>query len=682
MVVFPLVNRLSDPLHSWIAYAIPDNFARKLGEIDGIRVWDPLFMFQTDSSGWHMHSDSILLVHSNRWEWDAAVGGTYSVAGDSITIQLRIIWVTGTRQPVGMDLQRTAHLKECPSLCTALLLQTCSLLHLELTHDDSVRIEKPSRVLPDAFYTYCAGYGFEMNRRYAEALTAYNRAVQIDPDFTLAWCRMGLIYSQTGKMREAVTILKRVMKNRTRTPQASAMAAEFAVDELDAAEAFRFIDKSRSGLEKSAEGLTVIGRQYLYAGEYQRAIASFRRAIAWGTVNLDAEFLLGVAYLMSAEYLVATDLFNRLISIRPDYLRYHVLLGAVYRKSGRLMESLSVLEVARKKEPDNTTVLIEMAHTCFELGWYRKAGQLLEQALQLKPDQNDILVDLGIVYWHEKRFADAQMFFKKAGNQVDGAMASFVNTGNISLYSGNVKAAIAAYRKADRSGEKNPAIQYNLAMAYLAAGNVKKAAHYLDELLMQTPGRIDLLLQRARLAQKLGKDEDAEVAFHRVLENDPYDDNAVEGLVRLLLSHGRYEEAVYRIESYLEAKPARADFMLLLADAYLAQGWYEVAITRYRRIVKDFPDYGAGYLGVGRCMYAMIMDKKTGFVDEALYALKQASSIIPGNPQPYILMGDLYMEVKGYRDMAVEQWRKALTLSSNAQEKRGISRKIDNAERR
>ena len=63
MVIFPLVDKSGDPLYSWIANVIPENFTRKLGAIEGVRVWDPIFMFQTDSSGWHMRSDSLLDIH-------------------------------------------------------------------------------------------------------------------------------------------------------------------------------------------------------------------------------------------------------------------------------------------------------------------------------------------------------------------------------------------------------------------------------------------------------------------------------------------------------------------------------------------------------------------------------------------------------------------------------------------
>jgi tetratricopeptide (TPR) repeat protein len=300
----------------------------------------------------------------------------------------------------------------------------------------------------------------------------------------------------------------------------------------------------------------------------------------------------------------------------------------------------------------------------------------------LKPDQNEILIDLGIVYWHEKRVGDAEKCFRLASREEKGKPAVMINYGNMYFIGGDLGKAIAAYRTAGRLGNRNPEVLYNLALAYMKKGNKKAAARYLDELLQLTPGRIDLLIIRAELAQMLGKNDDAEMAYHRILENDAFHDMAVEGLVKLLIGEKKFEEAIYRIESYLEVKPARGDFMILLGDVYRAQGWYEVAMVKYEIVTQTFPDYAAGYLGVGRCMYEMVRYKESKQYDATLFALKQAGSKAPGNPEPDDMMGDIYMYYHGYRDMAIEHWKKALAKTTDASAKKKIIQKINDSGKR
>jgi Tfp pilus assembly protein PilF len=65
-----------------------------------------------------------------------------------------------------------------------------------------------------------------------------------------------------------------------------------------------------------------------------------------------------------------------------------------------------------------------------------------------------------------------------------------------------------------------------------------------------------------------------------------------------------------------------------------------------------------------------------------LYALKQAGNHAPNDPEPHLLMGEIYLDYKGFRDLAIEQWRIALRKTAADGEKRRIEQKITAAGRR
>lgn len=682
LVVFPLSSRGAGERFAWISYVIPEYFSRKLGTLEGIRVWDPQFLLSVDSSGWQLQSDSLLLHHQKRWQWDAAVGGSYAVDNDSVDITLEVVQISATSKPLRVSLQQRASMQECGRLCSSLIVATATVLHIKLSPADSLRITAVTDVLPAAYHTYCSGYGFELQGRYEQALTAYSRAVELDPSYTLARCRLGKIYQLSKSNTSAKKKCAECMVSRKQSAATSVFAADFAVELLSIADARKYINAMREELEETSAGLAVIGKLYLAAGEYQRAIAILTRAVAWGPADLDVEFLLGIGYMRLGNYASALDVFIRLNSIRPDYPRFQVALGATYRSAGRLMESLTILEAAFRKHADNTSILIELAHTYFTLQWYRKAGQLLERANKLAPAQGEILVDLGVVYWHENQKSKAKKLFVKAAKQASSRQASLTNQGTIALLGGENDKAIAAYRKAEKAGVKNPTILYNLAVAYRNSGNIKRAAWYFDELLLLMPGRMDLLVERAEMAQQLGKEEDAESAYRGIIDIDRYNTKAIIGLVRILFARKAYEEAIDQIEKYFEYMPARSDLMVLLAEAYREQAWFEVSIVKYQEIIRNFPKYAGGYLGVARSMYDLIHVKGTKNYDEALYALKQASGYAPDNPEPYFLMGDIYQNYKGSREMAAEQWRSAVRKSGSIAEKRAMEQRIKQAMQR
>ena len=89
VAVFPLTDACRGEFTGWVGPALVDDLFRKLQSLDGMQVWDPLFLFQADSTGWEMQSPAAAKLHRNRWQWDVAVGGSYRVTGDAVNADLR-----------------------------------------------------------------------------------------------------------------------------------------------------------------------------------------------------------------------------------------------------------------------------------------------------------------------------------------------------------------------------------------------------------------------------------------------------------------------------------------------------------------------------------------------------------------------------------------------------------------
>ena len=679
IVTFPWINERSDSLHNWIAPAFSELFFRKLSGIDQLQVWDPVFLFQIDSASYKSNGDTLLLNHRNKWQWDVAIGGSYLVHDDSIHVRLHLQWITGKEEPVKMELEQSTSYQHLNALLSRLILSSISLVQYRLSESDSLRIMQTDKTSPEAFRTYLAGYAFEMSGNVDAAITAYSRSIEMEPRFGLALCRLARLHKYGSNLKQAKLHFSHALDAAADDPWVLAEFADFLVDLDMVSKAVSFIQSHRKILETTAQGLKVIGKLYLVEGEYQRAVAALTKAVAAGPSDLDVEFSLSMAYIAVGETALAVDILNRLIRCRPDHLRYHATLGAAFRKAGKLMESSRVLESALKIDEGNPVIMIDLAHTYQQLALYQKAIQLLQRAHEAHPQLDDILINLGVLYWLVDRKDDARKLFNEAAGKTLLRQSAHTNIGNLFFTEGNIGKAIRAYRRAASSGKKHPTVFYNLAQACLLKGKQKKASYYFDELLRLSPHRIDILLIQAAISKDRHRYQDAEQYYLKILDISPYHLHALRGLVDVLSFLRRYEEAVKPVERYLNHNPSSKECKVLLAQLYHQMGWTEVAIMKYQFLVRDFPDDPEGYLGVGRCTYDLIKSGKSEQYEQSIYNLKCASERDSLNHEPDLLIGEIYMAFKGFRDLAIEHWTKALNRTQDKLLRKELQLKIARA---
>lgn len=676
--LFPLTNEKSSSLNDWLRYAIPELCNIKLNSLSGINVLNPVSIFQIDSTEINIENDSLLIRHKNRWEWDVAVGGSFKISGDTLKTTIKVFWTPAKKENLRMELNYTSKVEDFDTVSTALVLNVLTLLKHKMNHGDTTLLRKEIFGDRNAFQTYALGLGFEMHGDYNSAVTAYHRAIDIDSDLALAWCRLSGLYSKNGKYDLALKGFQKIDDCKFKDNNTIADAADFMIEKMIPSVATRYIESHRTTLEKTAKGQAVLGKEYLSLGEYQRALASLTKALASEPSSIDIQYTLGTAYLIAGEYNKASDFFNELIKYNPHNLRYYSSLGAAYRNSGRLMESSMILEAALKIDPDNTTILIDLAHTYFKLKWFQKARQLLLHAITVDPKLDIAYVNLGVVYWLEGKKDDAKRNFEYAAKVPVSRRASLNNLGNIFFLEEKYRSAIKIFKKADKYGKKNAIVQYNIATSYQKIGRLKKAVYHFDELLRLNPERIDILLQAASLAEKLHRLTDAENYYHKVLQIYPYHRGAINNYVRLLCLSKRHGDAVKPVETYLEHFPTDKDMLVLICKIYYEMGWYEVALMKYNFIIRDFPESSEGYCGVAKCMYNMVRFKNASNYDQVIYALKIASDHASDDPEPDLLTGDIYLDFKHYKELALEHYEKALLRSNSEKQKREIQSKIIN----
>ena len=158
------------------------------------------------------------------------------------------------------------------------------------------------------------GYSFSINGEDQKALEFFQKAIENDPENTMAW--NGLGYCHVG------------MNN----PAAALKAYQQAIETNPGDETLYFI----------------LGNYYIKLGQHQEAINAYLRVIRLKPDFEEAHFKLGVAYSQLGRLDEGKNAFETLIRLNPDAAPAHFNVGIAYAQLGRYKDALKAnLEVLR-----------------------------------------------------------------------------------------------------------------------------------------------------------------------------------------------------------------------------------------------------------------------------------------------------------------------------------------------
>ncbi|MCP4652272.1 MAG: tetratricopeptide repeat protein [Candidatus Omnitrophica bacterium] len=130
----------------------------------------------------------------------------------------------------------------------------------------------------------------------------------------------------------------------------------------------------------------LLGNTYNYSGEYDKAIAEFKQAIALRENYTMAYNNLGIAYAKKKDYLKARQQFDTIIkSGRGNYHSYSNL-GFIDSKQGRLNEAIDNYKKAIKINPNLPDAYSNLGAAYFDQGLKEDARRQWQKALEIDPD--------------------------------------------------------------------------------------------------------------------------------------------------------------------------------------------------------------------------------------------------------------------------------------------------------
>jgi tetratricopeptide (TPR) repeat protein len=258
-----------------------------------------------------------------------------------------------------------------------------------------------------------------------------------------------------------------------------------------------------------------------------------------------------------------------------------------------------------------------------------RAEGLFEKALSLDPASPVVLNNFGVLMMKKKDFESAAKFFKKALKYDKRNAGIFQNLGLVSLEMQDLKDAVKYHLLALESSPGNVEVRRVLKDIYIRRGNLKKAVVVLSEIIALEP-----------------TDTESKITYGD-----------------LLIQLGEREQGVGVYEDVVKNNPGNNQYLIKLANAYKGIEWYDIAILKLEKILKESPKSPGllGLLGEIYFLKARSSQRLTGDLGlKSLYYLKNAYKLAPGNPEIIYWYAKVLYECKSDTETALPLFKKCL----------------------
>jgi len=285
---------------------------------------------------------------------------------------------------------------------------------------------------PEVYSLYLQGMYFSNLRgkeNLEKALTLFDQALAIDPDYAPAWIGLSVAYQaqRLSGSRRTEDAFELSMKATQRALAIDAgMAAAWAnlaylkKRQLDWNGAKEAMDKA---LLLEPNNSFVIGTAASLAGnlgQLEKSIELFEQNVKLNPLGLPGLRALGVRYSDAGRFDEAIETFNRVIAINPNYPYIHFNLGVTYLRKGDPETALKEIE----KNPSATGYPFVKAEILSMLGHEIEAQALINEQLKTSARQNPTAV---AIYYSSRGENDlAFEWYEKAFQQEPGSLAYFL----------------------------------------------------------------------------------------------------------------------------------------------------------------------------------------------------------------------------------------------------------------
>ena len=175
-----------------------------------------------------------------------------------------------------------------------------------------------------------------------------------------------------------------------------------------------FYERTLKYANRSSRVYFNLANEYRSAGQNEKAVSLYKKAVEIKPDYVDAYYNLGKAHVGLGEKEEAMAVYQKVIKSDPGYKSARYNLGNVYYRSGRYDEAVRLYEQEIEINPGHVKAYNNIGVAYINLGRKEEAERLFKKAIRLDPDHEMAYGNLAILYFGQQKYGRAVEYYEKA----------------------------------------------------------------------------------------------------------------------------------------------------------------------------------------------------------------------------------------------------------------------------
>lgn len=462
-------------------------------------------------------------------------------------------------------------------------------------------------------------------KRYAEAQTAFEQALQSDQNFMPAVYFLGATHFSQGNLEQAEQHLRRVVNAFPNSIDARLMLGTTLLRRGNAAAAEGIIKPVLNALPDHPQALSLLGVAMARQGKTGESITYLRKLAALDPESATSRMQLGMSLMLGGQQTQGIQELKAAVDLDPEFRQADLLIALTYLQQRDFPAALEAAQHWRAKDPKDPLPINLAGLAYLGQGQSGKARETFVEALKLAPGDPSASYNLADMALKDGKPDEARGFYK----------------GVLKAQPGDLQALL---KLADLEGR---------------LGREKEFLVWLQEARKSNPDALEPRVLQARYQLQFGQASEALRLMQEVRDKYPKHGDllAVTGEAQLALDQNT--EAVATLRNLVSVHPQATQAHYLLAKAYGAQGDIARARQQLNETLKLDPDHALAKIAMTRLL---VLEKKP---EQAVKLLAELKKTYPNHPEILAQEGWVAMS-RGRAAEAVTAYKAAQKLAPNS----------------